>query len=182
MSKGAPQGGGLSPILWRSKSNNIPEAGLMRRNPLVGRATQQQQRGQQKKDDGLLSQLVDGKSRPTMEEQLDKQFKSQCVWEIFSWREERSGLNEETRDTLKTKEKNEAEDVLTTIYANDSKSRASAKTKKELEERNSRGLTKVCEQLTALRLKVNEDKTTYMILATQGRRAWEDLESEIVVC
>ena len=40
----------------------------------------------------------------------------------------------------------------------------------------------MCEQLKTLRLKVNEDKTTYMILATQGRRAREDLESEIVVC
>ena len=56
------------------------------------------------------------------------------------------------------------------------------KQKRELEERNSRGLTKVCEQLKALRLKVNEDKTTYMILATQGRRMHENLESEIVVC
>ena len=182
MSKGAPQGGGLSPILWRSNTNNIPEAGLTKSNPVEGRATQQLQTGQQRKDNGLLSQLVDGKARPTMEEQLDKQFRSQCVWDLVSWREERSGLNAETRDTLKTKEKNEAEDVLTTIYADDTQSRASAKTKKELEERNSRGLTKVCEQLKALRLKVNEDKTTYMILATQGRRAREDLESEIVVC
>ena len=40
----------------------------------------------------------------------------------------------------------------------------------------------ICKELKALRLKVNEDKTTYMVLGTQGRRAREDLSSEIEVC
>ena len=29
-SMGAPQGGGLSPIIWRSSTNDIPEAGVKR--------------------------------------------------------------------------------------------------------------------------------------------------------
>ena len=36
--------------------------------------------------------------------------------------------------------------------------------------------------MKSLRLKVNEDKTTYLVLATQGRRCREDLRSEIEIC
>ena len=165
MSKGAPQGGGLSPILWRSDTNDIPEAGLRRRDNLTEREPQQERREQYRKDEGLISSVVDGKARPTMEEQLDKQLRSEGVWNLANWREERTGGDAGSGDRLKTKEKEEAEDVLTTIYADDTQSRASAKTKIELERRNSRGLKRVCEELKALRLKVNEDKTTYMIIA-----------------
>ena len=182
LTKGAPQGGGLSPILWRSNTNTIPEAGLRKSKPLVGRANQQPPGEQHRKDAGLLSRLVDGKAWPTREEQLDKKLRSEDAWDLVRWREERTGGREGRKDSLKTKESEEAEDVLTTIYADDTQSMASAKTKRELEQRNSRGLTRVCEQLKALRLKVNEDNTTYMILATQGRRARENLESIIVVC
>ena len=74
------------------------------------------------------------------------------------------------------------EDVLTTIYADDTQSRTSARSLKELERRNSVGLTKICKEMKSLRLKVNEDKTTYLVLATQGRRCREDLKSEIEIC
>ena len=74
------------------------------------------------------------------------------------------------------------EDVITTIYADDTQSRAAAKTKEELEQTNSVGLKKVCQELKALRLKVNEGKTTYMVLATQGIRRRENLNSQIEVC
>ena len=102
------------------------------------------------------------------------------VWDLLSWRQERTGSGEE--DFLHQKIVEEEEDVLTTIYADDTQSRASAKTLKELERRNSIGLTKICEEMKSLRLKVNEDKTTYLVLATQGRRCREDLHSEIEVC
>ena len=108
--------------------------------------------------------------------------RSEGVWDLVTWREEKYQGNQGREDSLKIKENEEAKDVLTTIYADDTHSRASAKTKRELEQRNSRGLTKVCEELQSLRLKVNKDKTTYMILTTQGRRARENLESLIVVC
>ena len=183
MTKGAPQGGGLSPILWRSNTNDIPEAGLRRRDTLVERRdSEQDPREEQRIDEGLLSRIVDSKTSRTMEEKLDQEMRKEGAWDLVRWREERSGMFGGSSDRLKTKETEEAEDVLTTIYADDTQSRASAKTKEELERRNSRGLTKVCKELKALRLKVNEDKTTYMILATQGRRARENLESEIIVC
>ena len=182
MTKGAPQGGGLSPILWRSDTNDIPEAGLRRREHPAGLDLQQRPMERPRKDKGILSEIVDRKTSPTIEEQLDMQLRREGIWDLASWRAERSGGNEGAADQLKTKEKEEDNDVLTTIYADDTQSRTSAKTKKELEQRNSSGLTRVCEELKKLRLKVNEDKTTYMILATQGRRARENLDSEIVVC
>ena len=142
MSKGAPQGGGLSPILWRSDTNDIPEAGLRVRDKQARREPQQWPRVQHRKDEGFLSSIVNGKSRPTMEEKLYKQLRSERVWNLANWREERTG-GDSTGDQLRTKEKEEAEDVLTTIHADDTQSRASAKTKAELERRNSRGITKV---------------------------------------
>ena len=108
------------------------------------------------------------KTKQTLEEQLDRQLRSEGVWQLVSWREERSQGNDGIGDKLKTKENEEAEDVLTTIYADETQTRALAKTKRVLEQRNCSGLIKVCEEPKALRLKVNEDKTTYMILATRG--------------
>ena len=64
---------------------------------------------------------------------------------------------------------------MTTIYADDTQSSASAKTLRELDKRNGEGGTKVCKALKALRLKVNKSKTTYMIMATQGIRIRENL-------
>ena len=86
------------------------------------------------------------------------------------------------KDSLAFKMNEDEKDVITTIYADDTQSRAAAKMLEELETRNSEGLTKVCQELKALRLKVNEGKTTYMVLATQGIRRREDLSSKIKVC
>ena len=72
--------------------------------------------------------------------------------------------------------------MLTSIFADDTQSTAAAMTLHELERRNSMGLTKICKEMKALRLKVNEDKTTYMVLITQGRRRQENLSSQIEVC
>ena len=59
-------------------------------------------------------------------------------------------------DGLHLREGEDDKDVVTTIYADDTQSRASAKTLKELEKQNREGVTKVCKTLKALRLKVNE--------------------------
>ena len=98
----------------------------------------------------------------------------------MSWREERTGGG--SKDGLQQKIVENEEVVLTTIYADDIQSRASAKTLTELKRRNSMGLTQICEEMKSLRLNVNEDKTTNLVLATQGRRYREDLQSKITVC
>ena len=57
------------------------------------------------------------------------------------------------------------------------------KTKKNGEKKNGKGITKVCNELKALRLKVNEGKTVYMVLTTPGiRRRDGYVKSEIGVC
>ena len=64
------------------------------------------------------------------------------------------------------KKKEEDGDVVTSLYADDSQSRTSANTMQELERRNSCALTIICRELKAFWLKVNEDTTTYMVLAS----------------
>ena len=176
--KGAPQGGGLSPILWRSSTNDIPEAGLVSQEEAEGipAATSTE-------DSGVISKKVDNKEEAEMttEEKLDRKLRREGAWKLDTWRKERTG-EEDRKDCLKQKRREDQSDVVTTIFADDTQSRASAKTKAELERRNSEGLTKICSQLKAMRLKVNEGKTTYMVLASMGRRKLEDLNSEITIC
>ena len=180
MTKGAPQGGGLSPILWRSYTNVIPEAGLQRApEEEVGGAIRIEINP--KTDQGVISQNIDSKTVLSTEEKLDQKMRSEGVWNLEMWRQQRTEVGGQG-DELKQKKTEEVGDVVTSIYADDTQSRTSAKTKQELEMKNSRGLTVICRELKALRLKVNEDKTTYMVLGTQGRRAREDLTSEIEVC
>ena len=130
---------------------------------------------------GVISRKVDEKSdnEKTTEEKLDCKLRNEGVWKLETWRKERTGVGDRLGDSLKQKLKEDPDDVVTTIFADDTQSRASARTKAELERRNSEGLTKICRELKAMRLKVNEGKTTYMVLASMGRRRLEDLTSEI---
>ena len=129
----------------------------------------------------VVSKLMDSKNKEELstEERHDKKMRDDNVWQFEKWREMRTGLMEGEKDSLEFKMNEDEKDVITTIYADDTQSRAAAKTLEELETRNSEGLTKVCQELKALRLKVNEGKTTYMVLATQGIRRREDLSSKI---
>ena len=175
--RGAPQGGGFSPNLFRSYTNVIPEAGLL--------MTATENTGQApgiplQQDKGLLSRLVDEKKDLTTEDRRDQELRKEGAWDLPGWRQERTGNG--AHDGLKQKIVEEDGDVLTTIYADDTQSRTSAKSLQELERRNGIGLTRICEEMKSLRLKVNEDKTTYLVIATQGRRCREDLKSEIEVC
>ena len=188
MTRGAPQGGGLSPIIWRSTTNDIPKAGLVveggqqagqvdRRNGI----TNNEEAGTRAIDEDIVSTMIDIKEESELlsEETLDKRMRDDGIWEFGKWRE---GLGKNEEDRMAQKLSEDEEDVITTIYADDTQSRAAAKTRNELERRNSEGLTKVCQELKSLRLKVNEGKTPYMVLATQGRRRRENLSSQIQVC
>ena len=59
--KGAPQGGGLSPILWRSSTNNIPEAGLIDTVWPIN-ITEENEGELEAEDTGLISRKVDEKA------------------------------------------------------------------------------------------------------------------------
>lgn len=189
--RGAPQGGGLSPVLWRSATNDIPEAGLIK-NPGQGdelpaesdnQDVQNNQGSQALRD--VVGERIDKKKREslTTEEKLDQKFCSDGTWKLEAWRKERTGLIAGDKDYLRQKDEEDQEDVVTTIYAEDTQSRAASKNLKELERRNSQGISKVCNELKALRLKVNEGKTVYMVLSTPGiRRRDGYVKSEIEVC
>ena len=193
MRTGVPQGGGLSPILWRSGTNDIPEAGLKKQHrrrqedaplPPPAPVNHQYDRGGRlevadETEETAISKLVESIRREdlTTEEHLDKELRSNGKWNLKEWRQERTGAVGE--DSLRYKQEEDEKDVVTTIYADDTQSRASARTLKELEKRNEEGVTKVCKALKAMRLKVNESKTTYMILATQGIRTRENLATKV---
>ena len=68
-----------------------------------------------------------------------------------------------------------------TLFADDSANRCTAKNMVELERRMTRGLERVFRSMRGSRLKVNPDKTTYMVIAGPGRRARDDLRSTLTV-
>ena len=189
ITRGAPQGGGLSPILWRGTTNEIPEAGLVQtisqedQPPAPGEMILQDQAGPIIKD--VISKKIDQKKEEdlTTEEKLDKKLRSNGTWNLQAWRNERTGLRNGEKDIFRQNLEEDPRDVITTMYADDTQSRAASKNLKELERRNGEGITKVCEQLKALRLKVNEDKTVYMVLTTPGIRRRDGIvKSQINVC
>ena len=193
MTKGAPQGGGLSPILWRSTTNDIPEAGVIDlgqiNQPYVHDriALHQEDVGRQAVQaiEDVISAKIDQKEVEELstEEKLDQKLRTEGTWDLQGWRRERSGVPDGEREGIRQKLEEDPEDLITTIYADDTQSRAASKTLQELEKRNGEGLTKVCKELKSLRLKVNEDKTVYMVLATQGiKRRDGPINSTIQVC
>jgi hypothetical protein len=155
-SKGAPQGGGLSPILWRSSTNDIPEAGVRRDRPRrLMRAEELMEPGHGgavgnrwngPNGQGVISKMIDSipDAELTTEERLDKQMRNEKIWNIESWKRERTGGMIEKDDRLSCKKFEDERDVITTIYADDTQSRAAAKTLRELEKRNSEGVSRVC--------------------------------------
>ena len=78
--KGAPQGGGLSPILWRSCTNDIPEAGLAE-IVLPIHETEEIKVENEPEDTGLISRKVDEKAEAqnTTEEKLDTKLRREHV-------------------------------------------------------------------------------------------------------
>ena len=184
MTRGAPQGGGLSPILWRSSTNDVPEAGLVD----LGLESQQTRTleghiGQVAKS--WISEQIEQKNKEelTSEEKLDQKLRANGTWNLEGWKRERCTTVKKLRDGLRQRMEEDPRDLITTIYADDTQSRTAAKTLLDLERRNGEGLTKVCNELKSLRLKVNEDKTVYMVIATPGiRRRDGYIKSQIKIC
>ena len=83
--RGAPQGGGFSPNLFRGYTNVIPEAGLLtsnieNQNQVTHKSVQQ--------DTSFLSRFVDGKTNFDTEDSLDQKHRQEGLWDLVSWRQE----------------------------------------------------------------------------------------------
>ena len=184
MTRGAPQGGGLSPILWRSSTNNVPEAGLADLGLEIQQTgTLEGHIGQVAKN--WISEQIDQKKKEelTSEEKLDQKLRANGTWNLEGWKRDQCTTVKKLGDGLRQRMEEDPRDLITTIYADDTQSRTAAKTLLDLERRNGEGLTKVCNELKSLRLKVNEGKTVYMVIATPGiRRRDGDIKSQIKIC
>ena len=88
----------------------------------------------------------------TTEEHLDKLLRTNRKWKLEEWKNERLGGEDQSMDKLLYRREKDEKDIVTTIYADETQSRASARTLKELEMRNGEGVTRVCKALKALRL------------------------------
>ena len=84
-------------------------------------------------------------------------------------------------DLWRQKTKDDPSDMKITLFADDSANRATARTRQELKRRMVWGLERVFINMKGSWLKVNANKTTYMVIAGPGRRGKEDLESTIHV-
>ena len=123
LKNGVPQGGGLSPILWRSATNDLPEAGL--RKPIRTRlerdheavlggahaggalAVRPMQQNEEEMEEGIrldsvISRRIDDipEERLTSEERLDKELRRSGKWNLQEWKRERKGGMFEEMDKL----------------------------------------------------------------------------------
>ena len=81
-------------------------------------------------------------------------------------------------DSWRQIKKDDPYNMKITLFADDSANRATARTRQELKRRM---VWRVFINMKGSWLKVNANKTTYMVIAGPGRRGKEDLESTIHV-
>ena len=158
MKNGVLQGGGLSPIIWRSATNDLPEAGLRKINVRrqereqvdgevepgkvpAAREVQQQQEPEIEEGGGkdIATESVNSmkveriqEDKLTSKERLDKKLRQNGKRNLDNWKNERISGEYEVTDSLKFRKEEDEQDVVTTIYTDDTQSKASAKTLKEL--------------------------------------------------
>ena len=181
MTRGIPQGGPLCPSLWRCYLAELPEAGKVWWGSMarvVVEATEEIQEEPEEKC--LISEMVDSKSEEelTEEEKFDQKMRREGHYRIEAWTAERGGLGS---DQWRHKKVEDQTDMVMTLYADDSANRVVAKNMLDLKRRMTRGLERVFRSMQASRLKVNADKTTYLVIAGPGRRTREDLRSTLGV-
>ena len=109
----------------------------------------------------------------TKEELYDKEMQKKAgtlsnkSWKIQEAQRERTGVGP---DQLRVKRRRDPDDGKSTIYADDSSIINSGITWKQLEIKMHSSLKPTFENMKASRLKVNEDKTEYIIIASNQRR------------
>ena len=175
LDRGIPQGGPLCPDLWREYVNDLPEEVMKWGGSLVGEEGVSWPSVFSVDAESPLSRMVDHKSEEdcTAEELFDRKMRTQEEvseekgWRIEEAKRERTGVGP---DQLRVKRKRGPDDGKSTIYADDSSILTSGSTWNQLEDRMHNSLKPTFSNMKASRLKVNEDKTQYIIIASNQRR------------
>ena len=89
------------------------------------------------------------------------------TWRIEEYRRERTGVGP---DQLRVKKRRDPDDGKSTLYADDNSILNSGATWNQLESRMHSSLRPTFNNMKASRLKINEDKTQFIIIASHQRR------------
>ena len=179
--RGIPQGGPLCPSLFREYTNDLPEDVKRWGGSMLGERGEERQGGLKYEEPSLVSRIVDSKREIeiTDEDKFDTNMRMKGYWNIETWRGERTGIGP---DQLRIKTQKDPHDGQAELYADDSTARNSGKTWEETEGRMKSTLRPVFENMKAARLKVNEDKTKLLVIASnQKRRAEGGLRVSMII-
>ena len=127
-------------------------------------------------ESSVVSKMIDSKedSKMSGEEKFDVRMRLEGHWNIESWRMEKTEIGP---DQLRVKTRQDPHDGRAELYADDSTASASGKTWEETKRKMGSTLQPVFENMKAARLKVNEDKTKLLVIASnQKRRAQGGLQ------
>ena len=175
LDRGIPQGGPLCPNLWREYVNDLPEEVMKWGGSLLGEDGAERPSVFSVNEESSVSRIVDNKTEEecTAEELFDKRMRNSRevqetrAWRIEEVRRERTGVGP---DQLRVKKKRDPDDGKSTIYADDSSILTSGSTWTQLEGRMHSSLRPTFNNMKASRLKVNEGKTEYILIASNQRR------------
>ena len=175
--KGIPQGGPMSPPLFREYSNDIPVSLykgslLWKTGELEDRSREENTRREGFKENILTQQI---KLKPREERDPEEEWDLWLVEnnnKVEKWIEERTGIGP-SKPVV-------PEDVNTTaratIYADDTSARESAKTTAELAVKTEKMLETLIDAMRESRLLVNAGKTKMILCATRQKRQRHELE------
>ena len=171
--KGVPQGGPMSPIIFRDYTMDIIMAIF---------DSQDWRDGEKEDKERIEKHIAEGtpmgvwggevsersltKEIKDKEDKWDLRIAFEKKYEMFRM-EEKTGIGPERRQVEKYEGSSRA-----TLYADDSSARESAKTLGELKEKTERMLTKLFNIMRKNRLAVNTGKTQILCLRTPQKKRW----------
>ena len=172
LDRGIQQGGPLCPDLWREYVNDLPEE-VMRWGGSLEEAEGKDclSRNAVNKE-SAVSRMVDRKLKEncTLEECFDvtmrKQRNEAGGWTIQGAKSERTGIGP---DQLRMKRRRDPDDGKSIIYADDSSILTSGMIWNQLEVRIHSSLRPTFDNMKASRLKVNKDKTEFIVITSHQR-------------
>ena len=101
------------------------------------------------------------------EELFDMAIRKEGKWNIKRWRSEQTVVGPAQ---LRIKRNQEPHDGLAEVYADDSTASAAGKTWEEVKVKITRTIRPVFDNMKSARLKVNQDKTKLLLIASNQKR------------